>query len=290
MVHLAHYAIFRAGSKTYFYSSLFFPRDVREDVFILYSFVRKADDFVDAIPQQVDAFLTFKEHYHRAEQGEVTGDLVVDSFARLAEEREIPAVWVDAFLRSMELDTIRNTYTSYDELDAYLYGSSEVIGLMMAKILRLPEESYGAARSLGKSMQFINFIRDIAEDLELGRTYFPQQELAACDLPSLAYEETIKRPENFRKFIRRQVAHCGRWQEHGEKGYRFIPKRYLIPIKTASEMYSWTAAQIWADPFVVYRRKVKPSISQILRRIACNSVAAGRTRIGEWISHPLRMR
>jgi 15-cis-phytoene synthase len=290
MVHRDHYAIFRAGSKTYFYSSLFFPRDVREDVFILYSFVRKADDFVDAIPQQVGAFHTFKEHYHRAIQGEATGDLVVDSFARLAAEREIPAVWVDAFLRSMELDTIRNTYTSYDELDTYLYGSSEVIGLMMAKILRLPEESYDAARSLGKSMQFINFIRDIAEDLELGRTYFPQRELAACDLPSLAYEETIKRPENFREFIRRQVAHCDRWQEYGEKGYHLIPKRYLIPIKTASEMYSWTAAQIRADPFVVYTRKVKPSISRIVWRITCNSVAAGRMRVEERISHPLRMR
>ena len=37
--------IFKKGSKTYFNSSLFFPRDVREDVFKLYSFVRTADDF-----------------------------------------------------------------------------------------------------------------------------------------------------------------------------------------------------------------------------------------------------
>ncbi|MEJ8542998.1 hypothetical protein U2150_05785 [Methanothermobacter wolfeii] len=35
------YSIFKRGSKTYFYSTLFFPGDVRRDVFILYSFLRK---------------------------------------------------------------------------------------------------------------------------------------------------------------------------------------------------------------------------------------------------------
>jgi len=48
------YSIFKRGSKTYFYSTLFFPGDVRRDVFILYSFLRKADDYVDAIPQDTE--------------------------------------------------------------------------------------------------------------------------------------------------------------------------------------------------------------------------------------------
>ena len=40
------YKIFKQGSKTYFYSSIFFPASVKQDVFTLYAFVRKADDFV----------------------------------------------------------------------------------------------------------------------------------------------------------------------------------------------------------------------------------------------------
>ena len=45
-------SIFRAGSRTYYYSTLFFPPEVKQDVFTLYSFVRVADDYVDSVPQQ----------------------------------------------------------------------------------------------------------------------------------------------------------------------------------------------------------------------------------------------
>ena len=38
---------FKTGSTTYFYSSIFFPEEIRNDVFVLYNFVRRADNFVD---------------------------------------------------------------------------------------------------------------------------------------------------------------------------------------------------------------------------------------------------
>lgn len=78
------YSIFKRGSKTYFYSTLFFPPKVRRDVFILYSFLRKADDYVDRIPQDTEGFYDFVERYRVASSGEKTGDVVVDSFAELS--------------------------------------------------------------------------------------------------------------------------------------------------------------------------------------------------------------
>ena len=48
--------IFRRGSTTFFNSSLFFPPDIRRDVTALYAFVRVADDYVDAVPQQREEF------------------------------------------------------------------------------------------------------------------------------------------------------------------------------------------------------------------------------------------
>ena len=56
MVTKKLFNIFKKGSRTYFYSSLFFPNGVRGDVFRLYAFVRRADDFVDSIPQQKEKF------------------------------------------------------------------------------------------------------------------------------------------------------------------------------------------------------------------------------------------
>lgn len=54
------YTIFKKGSKTYFYSTIFFPKAVKKDVFTLYSFLRKADDYVDSIPRIQKDFMLLK--------------------------------------------------------------------------------------------------------------------------------------------------------------------------------------------------------------------------------------
>lgn len=266
--------IFRNGSKTYFYSSLFFPPGIREDVFKLYSFVRVADDFVDTIPQKSEEFYAFRERYMRGMEGEATGDVIVDSFVELSERKGFEPGWVDAFLASMEADLHTRVYPTIKRLRTYLYGSAEVVGLMMAKTIGLPAESYGSARHLGRAMQYVNFIRDIAEDLSLGRTYFPQNELRENELESLEYDYVYENPSGFRGFMHTQLGRYINWQIESEKGFDYIPKRYLIPIKTASEMYKWTARVIWNNPFIVYALKVKPSITRIVSQIGYNALFA----------------
>jgi phytoene synthase len=136
----------------------------------------------------------------------------------------------------------------------------------------LKPESYPAARYLGRAMQYINFIRDIAEDLELGRSYFPQSDLHRYGLESLEYKYTKQHPEEFCNFIRQQIMRYCEWQEFAEKGYPYIPKRYLISVKTAADMYNWTAEQIMKNPFVVYEWKVKPLVTKILTTVVANLI------------------
>lgn len=269
------YTIFKKGSRTYFYSTIFFPKTVKKDVFTLYSFLRKADDYVDSIPQDVDSFYTFKDLYSDAKDGKVTGDVVIDSFVELVNRKNFEAKWVDSFLNSMEMDIYKSAYQNMDELRNYLYGSSEVVGLFMAKIMDLPNESFNAARNLGRAMQYINFIRDISEDIDLGRVYFPQDDLAEFGLENLEFKQTKNKSENFKLFLRKQLETYQKWQKEAEKGFSFIPYRYLISIKTASDMYKWTASEIERDPFVVYKKKIKPSTSKIVFNVFSNSIGLG---------------
>ncbi len=266
------YTIFKKGSKTYFYSTIFFPKNVKKDVFTLYSFLRKADDYVDAIPQDSQGFYAFKDRYQASKKGEVTGDVVIDSFRELSLRKDFEDKWIDAFLNSMEMDIYKSTYQDLDELGTYLYGSSEVVGLFMAKIMDLPSESYNAARHLGKAMQYINFIRDINEDIDLGRIYFPQDDLEYFGLENLEEKNTRLKSENFKAFIRKQLETYEEWQIMAESGFSYIPYRYLISIKTASDMYSWTAKEIEKDPFIVYKRKVKPSAPKIVFNVFSNAM------------------
>jgi 15-cis-phytoene synthase len=259
--------IFRRGSRTYYYSSIWFPDAVRRDVFTLYAFVRSADDFVDAVPQDANGFFAFRSRYDSAVRGEVVHDPVIDPFVRLMHERGFDPQWVTAFLDAMEQDLSFSRYETFDHTIGYMYGSAEVVGLMMSRILGLPEEALESARMLGRAMQYINFIRDIAEDLELGRTYFPAVELERFELSSLNSQAAKARPDAFRSFIQGQLEHYFRWQSEAEKGFRFIPYRTRIPVRTASELYKWTGRKIWSDPEIIFRKKVKPSRSRVLGEV-----------------------
>jgi phytoene synthase len=264
--------IFKRGSKTYFYTSIFFPLKIKEDVFKLYSFVRLADNLVDTIPQKKEEFYAFKDKYQKAVEGTTTGDIVIDSFVDLAERKGFEQHWVNAFLSSMEADLYTREYSTIEKLKKYLYGSAEVIGLMMAKIIDLPKNSFESAMLLGRAMQYVNFIRDISEDLTLGRQYLPLEDLKEHNLKTLNYKHVAGNLENFSNFIEGQTDRFLHWQKRGEKGFCYIPKRYLIPIKTASETYKWTAKVIRKNPFLVYRKKVRPSILRIIGGISYNTL------------------
>jgi len=260
---------FKKGSRTYFNSSLFFPRIVRERVITLYAFVRTADDYVDAIPQRAEEFREFRRACVRALSGVSSGNLIIDSFAALSERSGFDRAWTEAFLDSMEADLSKKDYDSLEETLAYIYGSAEVIGLFMARIMELDEAASSAARMLGRAMQYINFIRDFAEDRGLGRRYLP---LDGAN-PAVADEVYAREhPAEFAAFLRGHLERYRGWQKEAVAGYAFIPRRYRIPVASAADMYWWTAGRIERDPLVVFDRQVKPSRLRILLAVFRNAL------------------
>jgi phytoene synthase len=270
MVRQDIHEIFRKGSRTYFSSSRFFPRRIQEDVFRLYGFVRSADNFVDVIPQRREDFYDFWEKYRKSLDRGPVNDSVIDGFIDLMREKEFKTEWVEAFFRSMEMDLKKKSYATLEETITYMHGSAEVIGLMMAAIMELDPSSHRHAALLGRAMQFINFIRDIREDNAFGRNYFPKDDMARFQLISLGINDVLGNRNGFEKFVHAQIMRYQEWQSQAEQGFRFIPRRCLIPIKTASEMYKWTARRIEKNPLIVYKRKVKPSKMRIWRVILKN--------------------
>lgn len=256
--------IFQKGSTTYYNSTKLFPRKIRKDVTALYSFVRIADNYVDSVPQDLEGFKKFKNTYYGALKGKETDNAVILNFIELSKRMNFEQEWIDSFLESMEMDTFKSEYNNLEELNKYLYGSSEVIGLMMNRVMNIDYRADESAKYLGKAMQFINFIRDIDEDLDLNRTYFPRDALNKFGLANLTRGEARRKPKQFEAFVRSQIALYFKWQRKAEIGFQYIPKRMRIAVKTASDMYAWTANRIYEDPFVVYTSQIKPSKGRVL--------------------------
>jgi phytoene synthase len=264
--------IFKSGSTTYYYSSIFFPKHIKEDVFTLYAYVRTADNYVDEIPQDKKGFEHFVADTQKALQGKEISNAIISDFITLVKRKKIDPSWIDAFLNAMQSDLFNHTYKRFSDLEKYMFGSAEVIGLMMSAILELPQEAYEAARFQGKAMQLINFIRDVQEDLDLGRTYIPEEDLKKFNIKTLQLKEVQSHPKDFENLVHYEIDRYNAIQKAAEAGYHYIPRRYRIPIKTAAYMYNWTAKQIAKNPFIVFEKKVKPSKTLIFAEIIKNMI------------------
>lgn len=253
--------IFQKSSTTYFYSSSFFPPRIRREVSVLYAFVRLVDDTVDSVPQDALGFQALREAYRSALGGIPSGNAVVDDFVVLKKERRFEDAWVEAFLGAMAADLHVQEYDHEPALMKYVHGSAEVIGLFLCSILGLPPEARFAAAMQGRAMQYINFIRDINEDIGLGRRYLPLAESGLAELSeSAAYENKTA----FARFISGHLERFRAFQRLADAGYRYIPYRYRVAIRTARDMYEWTGQVIERNPLVVFERKVKPRKTRVI--------------------------
>ncbi len=197
--------------------------------------------------------------------GGTTTTQVIDSFVALQQEEQFEQEWIDSFLNAMRKDLSIFRYQTIDDTIDYMHGSAEVIGLMLARIMRLPEAAMPFAQIQGRAMQYINFIRDIAEDNnEFSREYIPQVILRHYGIRNLSYDEAKKHSEAFIDLVRSEIKRYYAWQNEAYKGYRFISKRYITAIATAAAMYNWTADKIYRDPMCVFTGKVRPPKSVII--------------------------
>lgn len=262
-------SIFKKASTTYYYSSMFFTSEVKESVFTLYAFVRYADDLIDSIPPQKKAFAKLREDTKTALSGKRIGIPIVDDFATLAQVKGFNPEWTFAFLDSMESDLTVKKYKTYEDLQRYMYGSAEVIGLFMSKIFNTPELAYTYAKAQGEAMQLINILRDVDEDYKLGRQYIPMEDLKeyGTHIPPRPHEEA-----NFCRLMRYEIERYRAIQKIADKGHPHINRRFRIMVKTSAQMYLWTARQIYKDPLIVFRRKVKPPKWYVILTLLKNAI------------------
>ncbi len=268
--------IFQKGSTTYYFSSQFFPSKIREDVFKLYSFVRVVDDYVDTIPARGEEFRKLRQAWDQAKNDSsfdtkpaLSDNIdvrVIKNIVHVMRKYHYDQAWVESFLESMQADIDNKTYSTIEDTIWYMYGSAEVIGLMMARIMGLEDKALEAAKLQGRAMQFINFLRDIAEDNALGRCYFPSDDLKKFELSDLSEATVSSNQQAFKDFMQFELERYNQWQTEADLGFKYIPRRLRIPLQTAVDMYNWTGRVIAVDPMVIFTRKIKPRKRRVLAR------------------------
>ena len=249
--------------KTYYFSTLFFPRPVRRSVHALYGFVRYPDEIVDNPPPGSDPAASLENYREATWDALKTGgsDLpVLHAFADTARRHSIPPEYPMAFLDAMAMDLTRTRYQTFDDLRTYTYGSASVVGLMMCCLIGATDEAaWRPAHDLGLAMQLTNFWRDIGEDWATrGRIYLPQEDLAR-----FGYTEAMlaqgRVNDEFVALMRFQIARARAFYECADAGIPAIPAECRLPVRLARVLYARILDKIEANGYDVFRRRARTS-------------------------------
>ncbi|HPE39637.1 MAG TPA: phytoene/squalene synthase family protein [Bacteroidales bacterium] len=169
-------------STSFYWASLFFDKEIQKGIFNIYGFVRFADEIVDTFHEfdKVKLLSEFEEEYRKGLETGISLNPIIFSFIQTCKQYKVDAKHVDAFLQSMRYDLTKKEYSKREDINEYIYGSAEVIGLMCLKIFcKGNQTQYDQlehfAIKLGAAFQKVNFIRDLKNDTqELNRIYFPE--------------------------------------------------------------------------------------------------------------------
>ncbi|MVN78068.1 phytoene/squalene synthase family protein [Hymenobacter sp. HMF4947] len=155
-------------------------KGLHRPIYAVYGFVRWADEIVDTFHSHDKAALLaqFERDTYAAIAAGFSLNPVLHAFQWAVNTYGIDREFIDAFLRSMEMDLEDRNYRQ-ELYEKYIYGSAEVVGLMCLRVFcyqqpALFEQLQAPARRLGAAFQKVNFLRDIRSDYEeRGRVYFP---------------------------------------------------------------------------------------------------------------------
>ncbi len=175
---------------------------IRQDIYNIYGFVRFADEIVDSFHDynKAELFDKFEIELDDAIKNKISLNPILNSFQHTVNRHNIKRELIDAFMKSMKLDLVKQEYKTTEEYHEYIYGSADVVGLMCLMVFVNGDEiKYNelkdSAMKLGSAFQKVNFLRDLKADFEgLNRTYFPNTDLTK--LTESSKKEIIEDIEN----------------------------------------------------------------------------------------------
>ena len=236
----------RTVARTFALAVRLLPREVRDDVYLLYLVFRTLDDLVDDHLPRAEERVAAVEAWCAGGRATSTEARILDDLAR---RHRVPRDAVADFCAGMRSDLAFSPVGTEAELDEYCYRVAGTVGVVMAEVLGTNGERAAARRAagaLGMAMQRTNILRDIDEDRGNGRTY-----LAA---------ETVRRfgpPEPGRRegLLKDQIARADALYDEGVDGIVLLRSGGRA-IRAAAAMYREILRQIEREGYGAHAGRV----------------------------------
>jgi 15-cis-phytoene synthase len=277
--------------RSYHLATRLLTPDRRPAVHALYAAARTADDLVDLPGADPAGDLA---EWSRAVLADLEAGWSEDP-VRLAlvhtyRRHDIPVEHLVDFLAAMSSDLEVDSYPDLAALDRYTWGSAAVIGLQVLPVLGTApgvarEEAAPYAIALGEAFQLTNFLRDVAEDVDRGRVYLPEDAMAAHGVTreQLAGKRHDAR---FEALMREMVAVVRRRYDDAAPGTPLLAPESRDCVRAATALYGGILTAVERADYRVLDRRVSVSRPRRLAVFARRLTAAQLARVRVTMAKP----
>ncbi len=269
--------ITHASAANFYYGIRLLPRAKRQAMCAVYAFARRIDDIGDGeLGKDEQLAQLARERSRLAALAEGAADLsdpVSVALAHAGERYRLPADALELLIRGVELDVRGAEYETFEDLVGYCRCVAGSIGRLCLAIFSdgtATGEAHRLADDLGVAMQLTNILRDVVEDLGLGRVYLPAEDLRRWGSPNLTVDslDTIA-------LIRFEAERAEDWFDDGLRLLELLDRRSVACVQAMTGIYRRILDRILLDPAAVTRGRISLSAAEKSWVAARSLVVAG---------------
>jgi len=251
-----------------------------------YSYCRFIDDLVDDptidradAAGMVDEWMDLSR---RAYSGRSTGIALLDRVMTEMADARVPFRYADELAEGMRMDIRGERYASLQELQSYTYRVASVVALWVSELFGVRDPVVLArASAMGHALQLTNILRDVGDDLRIGRCYLPADMMLRHGVTEIELSGGRQSP-GYGALIEEimDAAECA--FRDGFEGLEDLPRILRMPVSVASHVYRGTLDEIRRNGYDNLTRRASLSSPQILLLAGRAMFHAAASPLRQW--------
>ncbi|MFH1301755.1 MAG: phytoene/squalene synthase family protein [Planctomycetota bacterium] len=249
----------------FYYSFLGLRREQFQAMCVLYAYMRTVDDLGDH-PQRLPAEREESLKRWRVELQQVlenkkvpaeqSYDPCFPALLDVIQRYQIPQKYFFEVISGVESDLHPVAFQTFDELADYCYRVAGVVGLCCIHIWGFHDDrAFDAGIECGLAFQMTNILRDLTEDVEMGRVYLPQEDLDRFSYPRPDIQAQVY-DDRFRSLMQFEVQRTREFYQNSECLFDYISPAGQGILRAMYRIYGGILSEIERMDYDVYSSRV----------------------------------
>jgi phytoene synthase len=155
------------------------PADRRDAIFAIYALARRIDDVADGPLAQEEKLTALARMRAELDDIDDSSDYVLAAVADAVRHYPIPLAAFGDLVDGAEMDVRGTEYATFADTELYGRRVAGSIGRLALGVFETTDRAAAErlADELGVALQLTNILRDINEDVRIGRVYLPTEDL-----------------------------------------------------------------------------------------------------------------